>query len=115
MMTYYPVQCQPVRLKQVLRLPGILPPPCNLRIADLVSVIDKIIVGIGDLKLSPCARLNVIDGLKYSGIIDIDAGNCILTFGHRWLFFNPDNLPILNFRHTKTLRIMNPGQYKMTV
>src|SRR3972149_272782 len=115
MMAYNPVQCQTVRLQQVLRLPGVLPPPCNLRVADLVSMSNQIIVRIGDLKLPPCTRLNIIYSLKYSGVINIDAGYSILTFGHRWLFFNPDNLPILNFRHTKTLRVMYPGQYKMTV
>src|SRR3990172_2465709 len=107
MITYYPVQRQPIRLKQVLRLSRVLPPSCNLRIPDLVSITYKIIVCIRDLKLSPRTWLNIVHCLKDSGVINIDAGYCILTLGIRWFFFNTYDPPILHFRYTKTLRVMN--------
>src|SRR3990170_1374788 len=107
MITYNPVQGQPVRFKQVLRLPCILPPPGNLRIANLISVVYKIIVCIGDFKLSPCTRLNVIYGLKYSGVININAGYGKLTLRVRWLFLYTHDPAIPDLRHAKTLRVMN--------
>ena len=104
------VENKAVCFEQVGRFARILPPTGDFAVTDLVAVLNEICVGIGNFKLPPCARLDVLHRFENMMIIDVNSRHRKTALRVLRLFLDTDDLAVLDDRNAEPFRVVHPRE-----